>query len=587
MADTSKKRVISIDSIWRKSYIDSLTKRFLTRNRRPESDLQLQSIKEYVKYEGKVIKSIELVQTNIFNFSPPVHPDERPSLKQRLSEVHTQTKQSVIHRSLFFKENERISSYTLADNARYLRSLPFLHDARIFISPCGTNSDSVEVTVLTQDVFAPGIAIYPISGLSGVKTNLYHTNINGQGQAIDAAIEANSDRSPVVGTALAYTKYNLMGTFTDASVGYSQLNTQGTIDTGVYESSFFIKLNRPLYSSSSRVAAGMAFKYNKSLNVYSQPDSVFRNYQYRLFDTWLAYAFNFKRFNKRGEYNRSRRAISFRYYNQEFLERPTQIQFNDDPNYNNGQFSLGQFIAFQQEIYNTRYLFGFGRTEDISTGYYATLAIGSDHRLNKNRIYTGAEYERQKALGKGFSLAYIGLGGFIDHGIEDIVLNVRGSFYSRLMIYKKMRFRHLIELGYINCFNPVLYKPVNINDGFGLTAFENNTLNGYQRFNLKSELALYSLFEILGFRFNSFTSIELSQLGDTDDFIFGKHLYAGVGAGFRIRNESLVFNTLKLGGYYYPWAPATSQKFAFQIKTVIDLRFNVSPIKAPSFVTYR
>ena len=62
-----KKRSFHIDSLWRKSYIDSLTKRFINKNRKPEGDQQLQSIKEYVAYEGKVIKSISLMQTDIFN----------------------------------------------------------------------------------------------------------------------------------------------------------------------------------------------------------------------------------------------------------------------------------------------------------------------------------------------------------------------------------------------------------------------------------------------------------------------------------------------------------------------------------------
>ncbi|MNH37897.1 hypothetical protein D3C79_988600 [compost metagenome] len=61
----------------------------------------------------------------------------------------------------------------------------------------------------------------------------------------------------------------------------------------------------------------------------------------------------------------------------------------------------------------------------------------------------------------------------------------------------------------------------------------------------------------------------------------------GIGTGFRIRNEGLVFKTLKVGGYYYPTAPSSSPKFNLQFSTVVDLRFNVSPIKAPSFVAYK
>lgn len=582
-----KKRSFHIDSLWRKSYIDSLTKRFINKNRKPEGDQQLQSIKEYVAYEGKVIKLISLMQTDIFNDVEDAKPGQKKSLKQRMKEWHTNTRPWVIKNSIFFHENEKVSSYRLADNARYLRSLPFLHDARIYVTPCDDNADSVEVIVLTQDIFAPGLAIYPVDNATGAMAKFYHTNINGWGQAIDAGLEVSSQRNPIAGTSLSYTKYNLLGTFTDANIGYSQLNTQGTIDTGVYEGAFYIRLNRPLYSSYTHFAGGLTFQYNQSINVNNLSDSLFRDYRYRLFDTWAAYSFTFKRFNKKGEENRSRRAISLRYYQQFFLKNPDQPQFADDPNYNNWKYTLAQLILFRQEIYNTHYLFGFGRTEDISTGYYATFTSGTDHRLNKDRVYIGAEFEQQKAIGRGFSSAYIGFGGFISRGLEDIVLNLKGSFYSKLLKFHKLRFRHLIEGGYINCYNPTLYKPVNINDDSGLTAFSDNTLNGYQRLNLKSELHLYDLFSILGFKFNQFTSIQTSQLGDTNNFILTQHIYLGLGAGFRVRNESLVFKTLKVGGYYYPTAPSSSPKFNLQFSAQVDLRFNVSPIKAPSFVAYK
>ncbi|UKJ08685.1 hypothetical protein [Solitalea lacus] len=585
-----KRRPFKIDTLWHKSFIDSLTRRFLykKKNKKEEYDqIQLESIKEYVKYEGKIIKSISFAHAPVFNGLSTTTHDGKQNLKERLNNWHTNTQQSVIEKSLFFKKNEKLSSYTLADNARYIRSLPFLRDAKIYVSPCDEKGDSVEVLVLTQDVFGPGFAIYPVTHLSGVRTKFYHTNINGMGQAVEAGIEVNGERTPLTGTSLSYTKYNLLGTFTDFNFGYSQLNTQGAIDTGVYEGSFFVKLNRPLYSSNSHFAGGLSFQYNKSINVENQHDSIFRNYHYRMFDTWMAYSFNFRKFSKRGAENRSRRAISARYYQQHFLEPPDQPYLANDPTYNNWRYGLFQFIAFRQEIYNTRFLFGFGRTEDVPTGYYSTFTIGRENRLDKTRTYAGTEYERQKALGKGFSSAYIGLGGFYDKEFEDIVLSIKGSFYSRLMTFKKLHFRHLIELGYINCFNPTLYKPVSINNGSGLSGFSDDYLNGDQRITLKSELDLYNIVEVLGFRFNAFTSLQLAQLGSTNDFILAQRLYPGIGGGFRIRNENLVFNTVKIAGYYYPGAPQTSSNFNFSISTVIDLRFNVSPIKAPSFVSYK
>ena len=42
--------------------------------------------------------------------------------------------------------------------------------------------------------------------------------------------------------------------------------------------------------------------------------------------------------------------------------------------------------------------------------------------------------------------------------------------------------------------------------------------------------------------------------------IFSNRLYSGIGAGIRLRNEKLVFNTFQIKFTFYPAAPAGSDK---------------------------
>jgi hypothetical protein len=140
---------------------------------------------------------------------------------------------------------------------------------------------------------------------------------------------------------------------------------------------------------------------------------------------------------------------------------------------------------------------------------------------------------------------------------------------------------------YLICPNNYFYKPLNINWEQGIWGFKRTTLNGYQRLNMRSETVYYSPLKIYGFKFNFFASAQLSLLAGNKESIFQSPVYTGLGLGARIRNENLSINTLKLGAYYYPVRPAGVGSFFFEATTVSDLRFDVFPLKMPTFLQFR
>ena len=66
----------------------------------------------------------------------------------------------------------------MMDNERLLRSLPFLKDARILITPRPLNEQIVDVLVLTQDVFSIGVT-GGIGSLNKGEVGFYDKNILG------------------------------------------------------------------------------------------------------------------------------------------------------------------------------------------------------------------------------------------------------------------------------------------------------------------------------------------------------------------------------------------------------------------------
>ncbi|POY36103.1 hypothetical protein C3K47_12965 [Solitalea longa] len=543
------------------------------------------SERPYKRYQGKVIRNIIIGQVNVFNRVSDDIQQSRNSiqkLQHLLDFLHVNTQSNVIREGLFFSEKkDTVSAYLMAYNAYYLRHLPFLQTAEIYIQPLTDTKDSVDVIIITQDAFEFGASI------AHSNLRLYNVNFLGGGQRIDLAVSLDKNRSPKIGTAASYVKYNIGGSFVDASIGYTTINNAAPIDTGVYETSFFVHLDRQLYKPTVRWGGGLTISYNYSMDVYSRSSGYYRNYAYRYFDVWGAWAFNVKKLLKTGFENSTRKAISLRYSILDFTRQPHQDIYRLDPNYNNRQYIIGQYNLFQQRYFKTRYVFEFGRIEDIPSGYNLALTAGVEKWINRKRIYTGAQYERSKIYTKGnFMVTGIGLGGFFKNGIEDIVFAVDNIYYSELYTLTTWRLRYQIGLNYLIGINPHFNKAINLNTERGIIGYNSELLQGYQRLTLGGEADFYAPFRFLGFRFNFFTVAQVAQLGDKGELLFGNRLYSVLGTGIRIKNESLVFRTLEIGAYFYPGAPSDMKKVGLTLKSIPNIRFRTTPIQRPEFISF-
>lgn len=107
----------------------------------------------YKPFEGKIIRHIYFKDLN-FESSFSDTSSRIISFAAKLAEkVHTYTKESVLRNNLFIKENTPLNSFKTADNERYLRSLDFIQDARIIIKDISLTDDSVDLLVITKDLF--------------------------------------------------------------------------------------------------------------------------------------------------------------------------------------------------------------------------------------------------------------------------------------------------------------------------------------------------------------------------------------------------------------------------------------------------
>jgi hypothetical protein len=583
----------SIHEIANKHYRDSILS-ILSRENvpAPGDDTSMNKSEHFFMADkGKVIRRIYFRRVQVFGpndiYDTGFYSTNK--LLKLANNMHYDSRQWVISASLFFKKGDTINAYMLADNERYLRNLPFIQDARIYITHVSDKGDSVDLNVVTKDVFEYGGELDELS-TNNAKLRVYNNDLFGAGQSLTVGYLWDNTYSPTMGTQVQYTKSNIGGTFIDGSVGYSTMNSYTTIDSGVYEGSRYFMFNRPLYRSVTALIGGLYVANNYSMNIHSLSDSLFRNYKYNIVDGWVGW--NFRPQQKRsGEItDRPSLALLLRHYNLFFTEQPTPYIYRIDQTYNNRRYLLGELAVYKQSFFKSHYFFEFGRTEDIPLGYNIGLYAGQETWDGRQRSYGAFNAQKYWVTPlKGLLSTSAGVSSFYHGGnSEDAVFHAEIDYYSRLINFNWGRMRQFLSIDYLDCPNPYFYKPLQINQQFGIYGIENTQINGFQRINMRSQTNFYSPIKFYGFKFNFDATVQTSQLGRTGGELYADRFYSGFGLGCMIRNENLAFNTLKVDGNYYPTVPPGMRgNWFFEITSITDFRFNIFPLSRPQYLNYQ
>lgn len=561
----------------------------------PLSDSQVRNSREntFKVYGGKQIRYVYYNQLKVFGTTIEDTTVVPTKLVRFANQLHYNTRTWLIKQSLFFREGDTVNAYKLVDNERYLRRLPFIQDARIYVINSYENNDSIDVVVLTKDVFEYGGSITNLSN-NKAAASVSNNNLLGAGQRVAVGFSWDNNYSPKWRTGASYTKYNLGGTFADFSIGYSMLNDKPNVDTGQYENSSFLIVNRPLYSTWASFTGGLNLSVNRSLNIYNLPDTLYRDYKYNLVDVWAGYNFT-NQYKKTGFNSESPNfGVELRSFNMDFTQGPTQKYLDTVPTYHSHSFILSQFVFYHQDFFKTNYFFSFGRTEDIPTGYTYAGSLGLDSWMGFKRTYTAIQTQRYWLAGKNLISTMVGFGGYwYKQQFQDVVLHVQADYYSNLFRFKGQKLREFLHFDYINCYNHNLYQPVNLNRENGIFAYRNTLFNNFQRLNLGAQTNYYSPISIYGFKFNFYLLLQASLLAASNESVFKSPLYSGFTIGCQIRNENLAFNTWQISASYQALVDrgpkssnGPSTLFIF-ITSVTTFNFPIFALTKPLLVQYR
>lgn len=553
----------------------------ITRRQSTNPGATIKSEDFFIPYEGKIIRKIIVRQVGFDKTVTDTSRNIKTTLTKLANKLHSNSKDWLIRDNLFIKENRPVNPYRMADNERYIRDLDFILDAKLFIVPLDDTDDSVDVIVMTRDVFSIGGSFNP-SSPTKTRFRAYDVNTFGWGQRVQFTGLVEEGRNPPFGYEFLYRKNSIAGSFITATAGYTQLNT-GSSYGREHEKAYYIRLERPLVSPYTELAGGLEISRNWSSNVYNTIDTLFRQYRYVVNDFWIGYNIG----ARSNITDRNRHFIAIRTFDQVFTKKPVQSQENSNPIYNNRSFVLAGLTFFKQNFYTTRYIYGFGRTEDVPYGHTMSINFGWSKELGLERPYLGFELSKSIVTRRGhfYNLNFRG-GGYNNNGLEDVSLLLSGSLFSKLLTYKKLLIRQTLGGDITYVINQRTSLPLDINNEFGLQGVSTDSLWGTKRFHINSETLAFTPLEFFGFKFAPFTYAEMAWLAPKDETFLDRKPYYGIGGGIRTRNENLVFGTIELRFMYYPRSLPDLSNFKVRISSNLRIKYSATFIKPPAVVQY-
>ena len=544
--------------------------------------LNTKSESPFLPYQGSIIRHIT---TNELGFNKTLKDTSnriRYAGTRIINKLHRNTRGWVIMNHLFFREYSVLNAYLLSDNERYLRSLDFIQDARIVVKPV-TGTDSVDVEVVTKDLFSITVAINA-SGVKRVRARGGEANFLGMGQRVQFTTLVDQNRHPGFGYEFLYSKSGIGKSLATVTAGYTVINSG--ISTGLEEEkALYFRVERPLVSPYSHLAGALEVSFNSSENYYRKPAPEFYRYTYNLVDGWVGYNLGITKLLQKGQI-RDRSFFAVRMMHNDFIHTPAQIANHFDPIYNNRQAALGEFTLFRQDFYKSNYIYGFGTTEDIPYGYNLAITGGWYKQLNLERPYAGININHFVTTKSGeFAQYFVRAGTFWNKGsLQDANLLAGANIFTKLYLINNAKLRGNIRFSYARTFNRVTSDLLRINNPFGIQSFRADSAMGIQRISCYTEAFLFTTYQLAGFRLAPFTFTDLSVLTPYNQKQTRSALYSGLGGGVRTRNENLVFGTLELRFVYFPKTAQTLQAFKLTFKSNLRFRYNSRYVKAPDII---
>ena len=460
--------------------------------------------------------------------------------------VHITTHKSVIRKQLMFKKGERVNAEQIADNLRILKDLSFLSNARFVLTETSPGSDTIAVTVITKDNWSIG-GTFSVLDLTKYRGSIYDANFLGSGNRLSVNMSIYGDRAPSFRfDKISYNFTNIRGSFIHGYVYVSQ--------DDIGNKKLFLSMSRPFYSYSTKFAGGFSFTLAKTVSELT--DGRTQSGEYHQESGWLGRSSPIQKSDPA-----TRFIISQGFLHRDFFSHPV-ITIDSNAGFYNRTDILTSIAVSKNKYYNTDYVLQFGKTESFPYGFLVQLTFGPTITNFYTRWYMNIGAAAGNFIEKfGYLSGELGLGGFLNReAFEDGLLKVSAQYMSYLYFSssKRFKFRSFVGTEFIFAFNErTNYKAYfDLAEEFQIKKVNIDSLYlGNKALSVSFSTVAYPPWYFYGFRFAIQGTIQVGLAANRYKALSQSHLITGIGVSMMVKNDNLIFPTLKISCFVYPTAP--------------------------------
>jgi len=537
-------------------------------------------------YDGKEINTIIIEQHNFSTNINLPQLNKKDFFTQLANKLHISSKDETIRKNLFFKPNDSFNPIIIAYNEKWLRDLPFLQDARIIASILPYDTNKVDIHVISKDILPYGGQLN-IRNENSYQANVSNANLWGTGHAIQINHNFDQTRNPNPGWGYDINLRNVLGSFINLNGG---INDYSNNIVNNEPSSFkqYLSGSLPLLNPFSNWTGGFEFSSFKNKNVYPTKwsDSLFQHqlqYENNYFDFWLGYQL----FQKNKSKDIYRQFILIRHQENHFDTRPIHYLDQLDKNYQNINAQFFAFTLFKQEVIRTKYLYGFGRNEDLPIGQSITFTAASYQRDKSRLPYFGIRYEKYVLHPNGDYTHTLLNGGtsYFEKAIQDFRWLSSIEKISKLKYFNNgIGYRNILNISLTQTLKNKFNEALLINSIYGIPQLNSERIKGGTRISANWETNIYNSKQWLGFKHAPFLFANVTYMRTVGEPIEMGDIYTAIGSGMRVRNENLIFGTIELKGYYFPRTQLQLSPWNISLSTNFRFKYNSSILFKPDFV---
>jgi hypothetical protein len=505
---------------------------------------QIKSEIPFKNYQGKIIRKVLIYPLDPFGSSITDTVNRTKSNAGKfINSIHLETKKSVIRKNLFFKPGQTIDARLLAENERLLRQIDAFDDANIMVAPIKSSSDSVDIIVITKDVWSIGIGFGAIT-FNKASFSLYDANFLGFTNLLSTHMSLDEKRAPFFRfDGISYVFKNIGGFFFDYSLGALQDNYGNQ--------NFYSVLQREFYSNVTKWAGGISFNYSRDANIINDSMKII-SYS-TTGGLWAARAFLFKKSRQQ-----LRLVILESASIKHYTSRPAVTPDSNKRYYDIFRPLTGVAIS-NNRYYLTHYVTQFGKTENIPYGYLLEGTAGPEFNDFHTRLFGEILISAGDFVGNiGYFYGRISLSGYYHHAsFEDAILKIQGNWLSPLWMSpnKKYKFRTYLRSDYRLGFNFLK----NNKDYVDLTQIldiikgsEILDTEGDHSFSASITTIMFTPWQFYGFKFGLMARLQGGLITKNKKPLFTQSFYSGIKAGILVKNDNLIFPTLVFSVSYFP-----------------------------------